>query len=155
AARVTLALNNALQYEANLREKQDLEKESLQLERQSRETITQLEQQSRETITQLEQQSRDTYEALQQKLTARYEAVEERLQEQVLVYQVSRALSRTLDLRQVLDSVRTQLDAWFGPAALTLALYDETRHELSYPLVTVGGQLRSQPAGAPEGVLRH
>ena len=95
------------------------------------------------------------HEALQQKLTARYEAVEDRLQEQVLVYQVSRALSRSLDLRQVLDSVRAQMDAWFGPAALTLALYDETRHEVSYPLVIIDGQPRTQPTGAPEGLVRY
>src|SRR6185503_18904455 len=122
AARVALALNNALQYEANLQEKQELEKESLRLG---------------------------------QKLTARYESIEERLQEQVQVYQVSRALSRALDLRLVLDSLRAQMDAWFGPAALTLAFYDETRHEASFPLVVIDGQPQSRPAGAPEGVVRH
>jgi len=85
--------------------------------------------------------------------TIQFERSQERLSEQALVNQISRALSRTLDLRQLLDTLQAQMEAWLGPARQTLALLDDTRHELSFPLAVADGRALSLSPSAPAGIL--
>src|SRR6185369_7740337 len=72
-----------------------------------------------------------------------------------LVNQMSRALSRTLDLRQLTESLQAQMEAWLGPARLSLALFDDARREVTLPLVVVDGQTSSRGPSVPSGLLLH
>ena len=80
---------------------------------------------------------------------------QERLGEQALVNQISRALSRTLDLRQLTESLQAQMEAWLGPARISLALFDDARREVTFPLVVVDGQTSSLGPRVPSGLLLH
>ena len=84
-----------------------------------------------------------------------YERSQDRLSELALVGQFSRALSRTLDLHQLTESLQAQMEAWLGPARLTLALFDDARREVSFPLVVLNGQAFSLGPRVPTGVLLH
>ena len=76
------------------------------------------------------------------------------LGEQALVNQIARAISQALDARQLGQLLRAQLDAWLAPAGIWLALYDEARHEVSFPLAVVAGQTVTLGTQAPDGLLR-
>ena len=77
------------------------------------------------------------------------------LAEQATLQQLSRGLSRSLDLKLVWDSLRLQMEAWLAPRSLRMALYDETRHEASFPLAVEEGRVLNLKPRSPEGVVRH
>jgi hypothetical protein len=83
-----------------------------------------------------------------------YHRSQQQLNEQTTINQINRALSQTLDLNQLAEVCRRQLQAWLAPRWLELAQYDEARHEVSFLLAVEDGHGQDLAPRVPEGLLR-
>jgi transcriptional regulator with GAF, ATPase, and Fis domain len=84
-----------------------------------------------------------------------YQRTHRRLVELATISQNSRAISQTIDLKQLYETVRTQVDVALKADSLYLALYDETNDELTFPLAVEHGQAVELSPRAPDRLMRH
>ena len=84
-----------------------------------------------------------------------YAETETRLAELATINQISRAISSTIDIRQLYEIVGKQVTAIMGVDNIFLALYDEARHELSFPLLLEHSQPLELAPRPPGGLSLH
>ncbi|MEP7358121.1 MAG: GAF domain-containing protein, partial [Anaerolineales bacterium] len=83
-----------------------------------------------------------------------YQQTQRRLTELATIGQASRALSQTIDLKQVYETVRTHIEVSLHADSYYLALYDEARGEVTYPLAVERGQSLELSRRAPDALIR-
>jgi GAF domain-containing protein len=74
-----------------------------------------------------------------------YGEAERRAEELAVVNRVARAVSRQLELDQLLETVRDQVERALEPDAFHLGLYDPNRKSMSYPIMYEAGRRTEQP----------
>ncbi|MCC7360249.1 MAG: GAF domain-containing protein [Anaerolineales bacterium] len=86
---------------------------------------------------------------------ALYETTQQRLSEQATANLIGRAISQALEVPELAERLRAQLEAWLKPEQITLAIYDAARHEVSFPLAVSGGHSVTRAPQAPDPLLHH
>ena len=84
-----------------------------------------------------------------------YRQTQRRLTELAAITQTSRSISQTIDLKQVFENVRDQVETSLHADNFYVALYDEANNQLSYPLAVEQGQRVELSPRAPDPVIHH
>jgi PAS domain S-box-containing protein len=84
-----------------------------------------------------------------------YDETQVRLNELATLNQISRALSATIDMEQVYQTISEQVRAVLHVDSIYLALYDEAHNQLSFPLRLERGQPLPAEPQTPTGLHRH
>jgi transcriptional regulator with GAF, ATPase, and Fis domain len=71
------------------------------------------------------------------------------------ISQSTRAVSGSVELSKLYDAVRTQVGSLVGAKTMSLALYDEARNQVSFPLLVQNGRTQDAAPVAPNPVLWH
>ncbi len=82
-----------------------------------------------------------------------HERTLKRLVELGAIAQSTRAVSGSVELSKLYETVRTQVGSLVGAKTMSLALYDETRNEVSFPVMVKDGRSVEAKPGAPNPVL--
>ncbi len=84
-----------------------------------------------------------------------YEETQTRLNEISAIYQISQALTATIDLDELLERLPEQLSAIVDTRNLYLALYDPHSDLLTFPLALEHGERLEVPPRPPRGLTGH
>lgn len=84
-----------------------------------------------------------------------YAETQARLVELASVNQISQALTSTINLTDIYQTVAEQVSAVMGADNIYLALYDEARHLLTFPIFVERGQLILAEPREPSGLSAH
>ena len=84
-----------------------------------------------------------------------YAETETRLAELETINHISRAISATIDVRQLYELVGQQVTAIMGVDNIFLMLYDELSNLISFPLMIEHGQPLEVPPRPPGGLSQH
>jgi GAF domain-containing protein len=84
-----------------------------------------------------------------------YEKTLKRLVDLGSMTQTSRAVGGTVELNQLYDTVRVQVGSLVGARTMSLALYDEAKNEMTFPVLLKNGETQAIGPRMPGAVLWH